>query len=232
MEALIGGKYWFAGVQMQTHAGPLSDTMSLPIVRYNDPILRKKGTPVAVFDQALRSFAEEMVATMHAAHGIGLAAQQVGRALQLCVIDLRDSEAEFTWKLDGVSPPLELIMPMILANSTVTVVRGTAETVLEEGCLSFPEIRGDLDRPDAVTVKFQDGHGIPHTLACDGLLSRCIQHEVDHLNGVLFIDRMTKKVRATLDDAIKALAKETRAATLPAVTAKGGATKPSTSHDR
>ena len=206
--------------------------MSLPIVRYNDPILRKKGTPVAVFDQALRSFAEEMVATMHAAHGIGLAAQQVGRALQLCVIDLRDSEAEFTWKLDGVSPPLELIMPMILANSTVTVVRGTAETVLEEGCLSFPEIRGDLDRPDAVTVKFQDGHGIPHTLACDGLLSRCIQHEVDHLNGVLFIDRMTKKVRATLDDAIKALAKETRAATLPAVTAKGGATKLSTSHDR
>lgn len=190
--------------------------MSLPIVRYNDPILRKKGAPVVVFDQALRLLGEQMVATMHAAHGIGLAAQQIGRAVQLCVVDLRETEAEFSWKLDGVSPPLELIMPMLLANPVVAVTRGTTDTVLEEGCLSFPEIRGDVTRPDAISVKFQDGHGVPHTLECTGLLSRCIQHEVDHLNGVLFIDRMTKKIRAGLDDAIKALAKETRAAAQPA----------------
>lgn len=193
--------------------------MSLPIVRYNDPILRKQGAPVANFDGALRSLGEEMVATMHAAHGIGLAAQQIGRALQLCVVDLRDSDAEFSWRLDGASPPLELIMPMVLCNPSIAITRGTADTVFEEGCLSFPEIRGDVDRPDAITVRFQDGHGVPHTLECDGLLSRCIQHEADHLNGVLFIDRMKKKTRTAIDDAVKALAKETRAAR-PAETPK------------
>ena len=201
--------------------------MSLPIVRYNDPILRKKGTPVAVFDKTLAAFASEMVATMHDAHGIGLAAQQVGRAIQLCVVDLRDSEAGFSWKLDGVSPPLELIMPMTIVNPAITFVRGTTEESYEEGCLSFPEIRGDIVRPDAISVKFQVEHGIPHTLECNGLFARCIQHETDHLHGVLFIDRMEKKIRAGLDDAIKALAKETRAAAKPNVIARSDATKQS-----
>ena len=103
-------------------------------------------------------------------------------------------------------------MPLALANPIISVVHGTAETVYEEGCLSFPKIRGDVSRPDAITVKFQDEHGIPHVLACNGLLSRCIQHEVDHLNGVLFIERMEKKVRAGIEDAVKTLAKETKAA--------------------
>jgi peptide deformylase len=191
---------------------PFTDTMSLPIVRYNTPILRKKGTPVTVFDPALAAFAEEMVATMHEARGIGLAAQQVGRAIQLCVLDLREIEEKFFYELDGVSPPLELIMPMALANPVVTVVKGTAENPFEEGCLSFPNIRGDIVRPGAIAVKFQDERGVPHLLQCDGLLARCIQHEADHLNGVLFIDHMEKKVRASIDEAVKALARETRAA--------------------
>ena len=118
---------------------------------------------------------------------------------------------DFTWTLDGVKLPLDLFMPMIVANPHVAVARGTDETIFEEGCLSFPGIRGDVARPDAIAVKFQDQHGTPHTLQCDGLLARCIQHEVDHLNGVLFIERMEKKVRAEIDDAVKALAKETRA---------------------
>lgn len=186
--------------------------MSLPIVRYNDSILRKKGAPVKVFDTNLASLADEMIATMHEAHGIGLAAQQVGRALHLCVVDLREAELDFHWKIDGARPPLELFMPMVIANPVLKVVRGTKELPSEEGCLSFPQIRGDVIRPDAITVSFQDERGVPHVLECDGLLSRCIQHETDHLNGVLFIDHMEKKVRATLDDAIKELAKETREA--------------------
>jgi peptide deformylase len=192
--------------------------MSLPIVRYNDPILRKKGAPVKVFDGNLAQLAGEMIDTMHEANGIGLAAQQIGRALQLCVIDLRDAEIDFRWEIDGARPPLELIMPMVIANPVVTVARGTKELNYEEGCLSFPQIRGDIVRPDRIAVKFQDERGVPHQLECDGLFARCIQHEADHLNGVLFIDRMEKKVRASLDEVVKALAKETREAAKPKIT--------------
>src|SRR3954470_12194177 len=127
--------------------------MSLPIVHFNSPILRKKGLRITTFDDALRRFAREMIETMHEAAGIGLAAQQVGRALQLCVVDLREADAEFNWELDGARPPLELFMPMVLVNPHVTPVKGTAETVYEEGCLSFPKIRGDVMRPDEITVK-------------------------------------------------------------------------------
>jgi peptide deformylase len=184
--------------------------MSLPIVHFNSPILRKKGLKVTAFDQALKDLGREMIATMHEAAGIGLAAQQIGRALQLCVVDLRHADAEISWELDGAKPPLDLFMPMIIANPEVTPEKGSAEYYYEEGCLSFPKIRGDVARPDVITVKYQDENGTPHLLRCNDLLARCIQHEVDHLNGILFIDRMEKPVRTKLDPAIKALAKETR----------------------
>ncbi|HEY0945214.1 MAG TPA: peptide deformylase [Opitutaceae bacterium] len=183
--------------------------MPLPIVHYNDPILRKKGVKINTFDAPLATLASEMIDAMHTAEGIGLAAQQVGRALQLCVIDLRAARRDFTWEFDGSKPPLDLFMPLTLVNPVVIELPGD-ETVYEEGCLSFPDIRGDVVRPDAIRVEFQDVQGVPHTLVCDGLLSRCVQHEVDHLNGTLFIDRMEKKVRLGLDRAIKELAKQTR----------------------
>ena len=189
--------------------------MSLPIVRYNDPILRKKGEKVTVFDASLAKLANAMVDSMHDAEGIGLAAQQIGKAIQLCVVDLRPAEADFDWILDGAKPPLDLFMPLVIANPKITPEKGTEEEVYEEGCLSFPKIRGDVTRPDEIEVTFQDERGVPHTLRANGLLSRCIQHETDHLNGVLFIDRMEKKVRASVDDAVKALAKDTRAAAKP-----------------
>jgi peptide deformylase len=185
--------------------------MSLEIVHYNDPVLRKKGEKITVFDEALASFAGEMIDTMHKAMGIGLAAQQVGRAVQVCVVDLRPAEAEFEWKLDGASPPLEVFMPMVIVNPKVTVSKRAPLAPLEEGCLSFPEIRGTVVRADVIGVKFQDEKGLAHTLECTGLLARCILHEVDHLHGVLFIDRMEKEVRALIDDSVKALAKRTRA---------------------
>jgi peptide deformylase len=186
--------------------------MSLKIVHYNEPVLRRKGVKIETFDGALVRLAAEMVDTMHAAAGIGLAAQQIGRAIQLCVVDLREAEADFTWELDGARPPLDLFMPMVIVNPEITFAKATPETIYEEGCLSFPKIRGDVTRPEKITVRYKDEHGVPHALTCDGLLARCIQHEVDHLNGVLFIDRMTKKARTAVDDAVKALAKETKAA--------------------
>ena len=184
--------------------------MALRIVQFGDPILRKKGKPVTIFDAALHQLAHDMVETMQEAEGIGLAAQQIGLALQFCVIDLRESEARFTYRLDGGNPPLDLIMPMVLANPEVEVVPEPT-TVYEEGCLSFPGIRGDIVRPDGIRVRFQDTDGQAHEMTCDGLLARCIQHEVDHLNGVLFIDRMAKSVLAPLEDPLRALKKATRA---------------------
>jgi peptide deformylase len=185
--------------------------MSLQIVHYNNPILRKKGAKVTVFDAALAEFAAQMIATMHEAEGIGLAAQQVGRALQVCVVDLRSTEADFTYELDGGHPPRDLFMPMILVNPELTVAPTTPEEDCEEGCLSFPGIRGDIKRPLAISARFQDERGAVHALTCDGLLARCIQHEVDHLQGILFIDRMKKKLRGELDESIRALSKKTRA---------------------
>jgi peptide deformylase len=186
--------------------------MSLGIVRYNDPVLRKKGEKITVFGDALVSLADAMIETMHEAHGIGLAAQQVGHALQVCVVDLRGTEMEFDWTLDGAKPPLELFMPMVVVNPKVTVAKKSPTATSEEGCLSFPEIRGDVERTRVISVKFQDQAGLAHTLDCTGLFARCILHEVDHLNGVLFIDRMEKAARAPIEEAIKELAKQTKAA--------------------
>jgi len=181
------------------------------IVHYHHPILRKKGVSVTTFNAALRKLAAEMVEAMHAAEGIGLAAQQVGHAIQLCVIDLRPAEVKFRWSYDGARLPLDLFMPLALVNPEVVAVP-EPETVYEEGCLSFPQIRGDVCRPDEITVRFVDVTGHAHVLQCDGLLARCVQHEVDHLNGVLFIDRMEKDVLAQLEPALKALKKQTREA--------------------
>jgi len=183
--------------------------MALPIVHFNSPILRKKGVKVTTFDAKLAQLAADMVETMHAAHGIGLAAQQIGQAIQLCVVDLRDTEADFDWNYDGARPPLELFMPLTIVNPDVTAVPQPT-TSYEEGCLSFPDIRGDVIRPDEITVKFQDAAGVKHTLRCNGLLARCIQHEADHLNGILFIDRMEKPVLEAIDLQLKSLKKQTR----------------------
>ncbi|WP_404425782.1 peptide deformylase [Nibricoccus sp. IMCC34717] len=185
--------------------------MALPIVHYNHPILRKKGETITSFSPALADLADQMVDTMHVAEGIGLAAQQVGQALQLAVVDLRRADPDFAWELDGARPPLELFMPLCIVNPVVTALPSES-IAYEEGCLSFPKIRGDVSRPDAISVTFQDAQGTSHILKCTGLLARCIQHEVDHLNGILFIDRMDKRSRVAIDRAVKDLAKKTKEA--------------------
>jgi peptide deformylase len=186
--------------------------MSLEIVHYNDPVLRKKGEKITAFDAELASFADLMINAMHEAHGIGLAAQQVGRPIQMCVMDLREAEADFDWIIDGKKTPLGVFMPMVLVNPKVTTAKGTPTESLEEGCLSFPEIRAEVVRAEEVTAKFQDAYGHPHVLQCNGLFARCVLHEVDHLNGILFIDRMDKAAKASIKDAIDELARQTAAA--------------------
>ncbi len=184
--------------------------MALHITQYNEPILRKQGNQVEDFAEELVELCDQMVETMYQNEGIGLAAQQIGKALMLCVIDVpqsRDSSFEFT--LDGKSPPAELIMPMALVNPTVEQLP-SIETTYEEGCLSFPGINGSVVRPDKVRVSFQDENGNPHMMECNGLLSRCVQHEVDHLNGILFIDCMEKDSLKIVESRIKKLKKETQ----------------------
>ena len=183
--------------------------MILPIVKYNAPILRKKGGEITTFDAELARLSLDMIETMHAANGIGLAAQQIGKAIQICVIDLRKSTHESSWKLDGSTPPLELIMPLTLINPKIKVLPSD-DYIYEEGCLSFPKIYGEVTRPDASRVTYQDLEGIPHTLTANDLFSRCIQHETDHLNGILFIDRMSKKVRKGLKPALDELIKSNK----------------------
>jgi peptide deformylase len=181
----------------------------LPIVTYGHPTLRKKGEIVSNFTPALKKLADDMVETMRLAEGIGLAAQQVDLAVQFCVIDLRGGDWTFNWELNGTRPPLELIMPMVLVNPVVTPEPQPITTV-SEGCLSFPDLNGDVDRPDRIEVRFQDLDGHDNTLICDGMFSRCIQHEVDHLNGILYIDRMQRDSLAAIDRELKQLKKRTR----------------------
>ncbi len=164
---------------------------------------------VTVFNSSLQAFSEKIIDTMHNAAGIGIAAQQVGEAVQLCVVDLRKMRESFDWEFDGAHLPLNLFMPLVVVNPKIQAA-AQPTSFYEEGCLSFPGIRGDVERAGEITIKFQDLHSVPHVLRCNGLLARCIQHEVDHLNGVLFIDRMGKSTLARIGEALKALKKQTR----------------------
>jgi peptide deformylase len=185
--------------------------MELRVTKYGEPILRKKGKEVAVFDKELDNFASDMVDTMREAEGIGLAAQQVGRAIQMCVIELIPVNGgdEFNHKYDGSFVPLDLIMPLVVINPKI-IPLSEVETPYEEGCLSFPDIHGEVFRPDHIKVEFQDLQGHLHTMECEGLLSKCFQHEYDHLHGVLYIDRMKKSELAPLQMEINRLKRVTK----------------------
>ncbi len=185
--------------------------MLLRVTQYGEPVLREKGKPVVNFDDKLIALADNMLETMYASNGVGIAAQQVGEALQFCVVDLqvRQKQVDFFYELDGKKPPLNLIMPMALANPVVSI-ESVEEEGMEEGCLSFPEIRGEVRRPTRITVRYQDLRGSNRVLTCDGFFARVILHEYDHLQGILFIDRMSEPSLKALDEPIKALKKKTR----------------------
>jgi len=183
--------------------------MSLKISYFGDPILRKKGSKVEDFDESLLKLSKEMLVLMHESEGIGLAAQQVGEAIQFCVVEVPEHpDYPMTCIFDGKALSPSLVMPMSLANPKVKVLPSD-EYYYEEGCLSFPGINADVARPERILVTYQDLDGVEHTLECDGLLARCIQHEVDHLNGVLFIDRMEKQTYAGIKKEVQQLKQQT-----------------------
>ncbi|MBU62080.1 MAG: peptide deformylase [Opitutae bacterium] len=186
--------------------------MLLRITHYDEPILRLSGEEVTIFDDKLGQLAEDMIDTMHEAEGIGLAAQQVGKALRFCVVEIaHNPENPITCIFDGKPLNPDLLMPLALANPEIEELPGE-DMVYEEGCLSFPEIRGDVVRADRVRVRYLDLKGTEHVLECDGLLSRCIQHETDHLAGILFIDRMEPEVLAEIKPEVKELKRLTKKA--------------------
>jgi peptide deformylase len=182
--------------------------MKLSILYYGDPILRAKGKWIDKIDNRIRELAANMLETMHAANGIGLAAQQVGEALQLTVLDISQVEDRpSAMKLNGKDVDPKTAMPLVLINPEIEL-RGETELGVE-GCLSFPEISGDIERPESVVVHAQTLDG-EITFEASGLLARALQHEVDHLNGILFIDRMSSAAKAALASQLKRLQKETK----------------------
>jgi peptide deformylase len=181
----------------------------LQILDYGDPILRAKGKPIENIDDRIRELAANMIETMHAANGVGLAAQQIGEALQLTVLDVSLVEDRpSTLKLDGKDVDPKAAMPLVLINPEIEL-RGASEVGVE-GCLSFPEITGDIERAKSVIVRAQTLEGRTIEIEASGFLARAIQHEGDHLNGILFIDRMNSAVKAALSSRLKRLQKETR----------------------
>jgi peptide deformylase len=156
------------------------DNPPYDIHQLGDEVLRTPARRISKVDDAVRDLARDMLVSMYAARGIGLAAPQIGVHQQLLVIDL---------ELEDPSSP-----PLVLINPEITGVGGTISTY-EEGCLSIPGVYLDVVRPSVVEVSYRDAMGRPKKLKADGLMARCIQHEMDHLNGVLFVDRVTDEAK-------------------------------------
>src|SRR5689334_20194057 len=183
--------------------------MILPILQYGDPILRAPGKRIEEIDDRVQELAANMIETMHAANGVGLAAQQVGEPLQLTVLDISAVEDRpSTLKLSGNEVDPKTVMPLVLVNPEIEL-RGENEPGIE-GCLSFPEITGEIERAQTVIVRAQNLQGEPIELEAGEFLARAIQHEHDHLHGILFIDRMRSAAKAALSSRLKRLQRETK----------------------
>lgn len=184
--------------------------MILEVVKYGHPLLRQKGARIETFDADVRRLIADMLETMYAAKGVGLAAQQVGRALQVTVIDVAGvPDRPSTIEVNGEPVEVASHMPLVLVNPEIKPVGDPVSG--PEGCLSFPEIYADISRPEFVEVKALNEKGKPICFRAGGLLSRAVQHEVDHLNGILFIDRMDKKAKEEVRAEIEELQADTKA---------------------
>ncbi|MGH8022640.1 MAG: peptide deformylase [Limisphaerales bacterium] len=186
--------------------------MILEVVKYGRPVLRQKGQNINQLTLELNKLMDDMIETMHERHGVGLAAQQIGQAIQLTVLDVRDAkDRPSTIEVNGKPADVDSLMPLVLINPEI---KPQGETVkAPEGCLSFPEIFGEIPRPEFVEVTALDRNFKPISFRAGGLLSRAVQHEVDHLNGILFIDRMDKSTKDELRPELEELQAETRAET-------------------
>lgn len=183
--------------------------MKLPVVKYGHPVLRQKGARIEKITPEIEKLIQDLFDTMYDAKGVGLAAQQVGKALQLTVVDVREAtERPSTLELNGQPADPASIMPLALINPEWKPVNDPVEGA--EGCLSFPEIYADISRPETIDVTATNQKGERISFRCGGLLSRAIQHEYDHLQGVLFIDRMDKATLKKLKPELDGLVYSTR----------------------
>ncbi|MBL7224249.1 MAG: peptide deformylase [Candidatus Brocadiae bacterium] len=163
----------------------------MEIVHYPDPVLRKKAAVVAEITDEVVARAREMLELMYEAQGVGLAAPQVGWSVQLCVVN---------------QTPEKRANERVCINPVIVDTSG--EEVCEEGCLSFPEVRGNISRATRLTCRFYDLDGERHEVVAEGLLARMFQHEIDHLNGRLIVDRMTPASRLAVRSRLKDLERE------------------------
>jgi len=187
--------------------------MILPVVKYGHPVLRQKGARVEKFTPDISQLVADMFETMYASNGLGLAAQQVGHALQLTVLDVRNAkDRPSTLELNGQPADVNAFMPLVLINPEVQPLGDPIPG--PEGCLSFPEIYADITRPGIVGVIARDARGERIEFSCGGLLARAVQHEVDHLNGILFIDRMSKETKTEFKTQLDQLQAATKASLL------------------
>src|SRR6266850_5972043 len=185
--------------------------MILPITKYGNPVLRQKGARIEKITPQIEQLVKDMFETMYAAAGVGLAAQQVGYALQLTIIDVRGvKDRPSTLDVDGKPADVKGYMPVVLINPEIKPFGNPA--IGPEGCLSFPEMYADITRPEFVDVTATNLKGERFSFRAGGLLGRAVQHEVDHLNGILFIDRMTATAKAEVKSELEALQSETKGA--------------------
>ena len=179
--------------------------MILDIVQYGHPVLRERCRPVEAVDDRLRELVDDMVETMYAAQGVGLAAPQVGVPLRLAVVDVaHDPECISFLRVDGEDAELAELMPLVFINPELDF--GDRKESDTEGCLSIRDVRAEVKRPAEIRARLPLIDGRVIEVETDGLLARAIQHETDHLNGVLFIDRVSPAAKVRLKRKLKRLA--------------------------
>lgn len=181
-----------AGTATETPQASAPPRKIYPIVKYGDPVLEKPGAPVTKFGAELEELAEDMFASMYAAQGVGLAAPQIGKSLRFAVVDVTG----------GKNPEAKIV----LANPEITHAEG--EVREEEGCLSVPGFRGYVVRPQFVTVRAQNAKGEIFEIRGENLLARAFCHEIDHLNGILFLQHLGMLKRDLIKRKIKKLRKQ------------------------
>ena len=180
--------------------------MILEVVKYGCPILRQKGEQISKITPEIKKLIAYMFETMDERHGVGLAAQQIGKALQLTVIDVSDAkDRPSTLELDGKPAELDVLMPLVLINPEIIHTEG--KHTQSEGCLSIPDFRENVTRPNQVTVRAQDVKGTLYEKTGAELLARAFLHETDHLNGKLYISHLSGLKRDLMKRKIKKMMK-------------------------
>ena len=178
--------------------------MLLPIVQYGDPILRQQCRPIETIDEELRKLVDDMLETMVDANGVGLAAPQIGEDLMLAVIDVsHDPECVSYLQVNGKDAEIADIMPLVFINPSLEF--GQEKETDFEGCLSIDSIRYEVRRPADVKATLPQLDGTTLIIETDGLLARALQHEIDHLNGILFVDRLSAVGKVSVKNRLKRL---------------------------